>query len=88
MSDYVGSVIPRSAVVENVKEFLSTPLVVFHGPHLCFRCWLMSGCVDSVTSKSGKVENVEVAVGIASPAVSVQKLFPVPVSNSGLVADT
>jgi len=29
-----------------------------------------------------------VAVGIASPSVSVQKLFPLPVSTSGFVADT
>ncbi len=33
------------------------------------------------------VENVWVAVGIASPALSVQKLFPLPVSTSGSVAD-
>jgi len=39
----------------------------------------MSGRVGSVISKSGVVENVGVAVGIASPSVSVQKLFPLPV---------
>ncbi len=39
----------------------------------------MSGRVGSVISKSGVVDNVGVAVGIASPSVSVQKLFPLPV---------
>ncbi len=43
----------------------------------------MSGGVDSAISRSGVVENVLVAVGIASPALSVQKLFPLPVSSSG-----
>ncbi len=37
--------------------------------------------------ESGMVENVVVAVGIASPALVVQKLFPLPVSTSGFVAD-
>ena len=40
----------------------------------------MSGCVGSVISKSGMVKNVAVAVRIASPSVSVQKLLPLPVS--------
>ena len=48
----------------------------------------MSGSVGSAISKSGMVENVGVAVGIASPTVSVQELFPLPVSTSGFVADT
>ena len=39
----------------------------------------MSGRVGSVISKSGVVDNVGVDVGIASPSVSVQKLFPLPV---------
>ncbi len=43
----------------------------------------MSGGVDSATSRSGVVENVWVAVGIASPALSVEKLFSLPVSGSG-----
>ncbi len=47
----------------------------------------MSGNVGSVIFGSGMVENVGVAVGIASPSVSVQKLFPLPVSTSGFVAD-
>ncbi len=47
----------------------------------------MSGRVGSVISKSGVVDNVGVAVEIASPSVSVQKLFPLPVSTSGFVAD-
>ncbi len=48
----------------------------------------MSGRVGSVIPKSGVVDNVGVAVEIASPSVSVQKLFPLPVSTSGFVADT
>ncbi len=47
----------------------------------------MSGRVGSVISKSGMVGNVGVAVGIASPSVSFQKLFPLPVSTSGFDAD-
>jgi len=47
----------------------------------------MSGRVGSVISKSSVVDNVGVAVEIASPSVSVQKLFPLPVSTSGFVAD-
>ncbi len=39
----------------------------------------MSGRVGSVISKSGMVENVGLAVEIASPSVSVQKVFPLPV---------
>ncbi len=39
-------------------------------------------------SKSGIAENVGVAVRIASPTLSIQMLFPLPVSTSGSVADT
>ena len=35
----------------------------------------MSGSVGSVSSRSGMVENMRVTVGVASPALSVQKLF-------------
>ena len=40
---------------------------------------LTSGSVLSVKSKSGVVENVGAAFGIASQSTTVQKLFPVPV---------
>ncbi len=40
----------------------------------------MSGRVGSAIPKLGMVRNVGVAVEIASPSVSVQKLFPLPVS--------
>ena len=53
-----------------------------------FRCWPTSDRVGSVIFKSGVIENVGVAVEIASPSVSIQKLFPLPVSTSGFVADT
>ncbi len=59
----------------------------FRGRHIRLRCWSRSGRVGSVISKTGMIENVGVAVGIASPCVSVQKLFPLPVSTSGFVAD-
>ncbi len=47
----------------------------------------MSGRVGSGISKSGVVDNVGVAVEIASPSVCVQKLFSIPVSTSGFVYD-
>ncbi len=40
----------------------------------------MSGHVGGVIFGSGMVENVGVAVGIASQSFSVQQLFPLPVS--------
>ncbi len=45
------------------------------------RCRPMSSNVRSVIFGSGMVENVGVAIGIASPSVSVQKLFALPVSR-------
>ena len=47
----------------------------------------MSDNVGNVIFGFGMVENVVVAVGIASKSVSVQKLFRLPVSTSGFVAD-
>mgnify|MGYP003391566832 len=38
-----------------------------------------SGSVLRVKSKSGVVDNVEEAIGIASQSTTVEKLFPVPV---------
>ena len=35
--------------------------------------------------KSGMVNNVGVAVGIAAPSLAVQKLFPLPVSLSAIL---
>ena len=43
------------------------------------RCRLMSSNAGSESGRSGMVENVGVAVGIASPSLSVQKLFLLPV---------
>ena len=43
----------------------------------------MSGGVGNDIFKTGVVENVRTAVGIALRALSVQKLFPLPVSTSG-----
>ena len=47
----------------------------------------MSDNVDSVIFGLGMVKNVGVADAIASVSVSIQKLFPLPVSTSGFVAD-
>ena len=47
----------------------------------------MSDNVGDVILGSGMVENVRVAIGIASQSVSVQKLFPLPVYTSGFVSD-
>ena len=45
----------------------------------------MSDNVGDVIFGSGMVEYMGVAVGIASKSVSVQNLFPLPVSTSGFV---
>ncbi len=43
------------------------------------RRWEMLGNVDSVIFKSGLVENVGVKVEIATPSLTVEKLFLLPV---------
>ena len=63
------------------------PLPVFVATILSFGCRPMSGHVVSVVFVSSMVENVGVAAGIASPALSVQKIFPLPVFTAGLEAD-
>ena len=45
----------------------------------------MSSRVDSDTSESGKVENVGVAVKIASSYFSFIKLFPLPVCVAAIL---
>ncbi len=47
----------------------------------------MSGRVESAIFESGIVENVGVAVGIASLILSVRVLFPLPVSTSDSETD-
>ncbi len=47
----------------------------------------MSGRVGSAIFEYGMVANVGVVVEIASPAPSVQKLFSLPASTCGFVAD-
>ena len=51
---------------------------VYHGIE-SYRRRPMSDSVDSAISKSGMVDNAMEAVGIASPSLCVQKLFPLPV---------
>ncbi len=46
---------------------------------LNFSCRTTSGNVRGDVVKSGMVDNVGIAVGIASPSLAVQKLFPLPV---------
>ncbi len=46
---------------------------------LDFGSGTMSGNVCSDTFKSGFVENVRTAPGIATPSLAVEKLFPLPV---------
>ncbi len=91
-SDNVGSVIFGSGIVENVevaaeiaspsisvqKLFLLPVSVVVI---LRFPCRPTSGHVVSGISVSGMVETVGVAAEIASPSLSVQKLFLLPVSS-------
>ncbi len=98
MSGTVGSAIFGSGVVENMGVAVGIasltlavqvlfPLPVstsgFVADTSGFRCWPLSGRVGSDISESGIVENVGVSVGIASPALSVLKLFPLPVFTSG-----
>ena len=47
----------------------------------------LSGRVGSAIFESGMVTNVGIVVEIASPAPSIQKLFQLPVSTSGVMAD-
>ncbi len=44
-----------------------------------------SGDVRSNIVKSGMVDNVGIAVGIAAPSFAVQKLFPLPVSLAAIL---
>ncbi len=46
---------------------------------LNFRSRPTSDNVDRVISESGMVENMGVEVGIATPSLTVEKLFPLPV---------
>ncbi len=102
MSDNVSSAIFRSGIVENVGVAVGIasltlsvrvlfPLLVstsgFMAETFGFRCRPMSGCVGSAIFESGIVENVGVAVGIASRILSVRVLFPLPVSTSGSETD-
>ena len=52
----------------------------------CSRCRPTSGHVDGDTTESGKVENVGVAVKIASSSLSVKKLFPLPVCVAAILS--
>ena len=51
----------------------------FNGALLNFGIRSTSDNVDRVISESGMVENMGVEVGIATPSLTVEKLFPLPV---------
>ena len=72
----VGSHWNRFASSSRSRVF---PLPVFVAAILSSGCRPMSGNVGSVISASSMVENVGVAAETASPALSVQQLFPLPV---------
>ena len=94
MSGNVGSDISESGMVTNVGVAVGTAwpslsvqtlfLLPVSWPTinhiLPFRGRPMSGNVGSDISESGVVANVGVAVGTASPCLSVQALFLLPVS--------
>ncbi len=97
MSANVGSDTGMSNVVETVVTAVGIaspslsvhklfPLPVFIAVILSFRRWTMSADVGSDTGMSGVVETVVTAVGIASPSLSVQKLFPVPVCIAAILS--
>ena len=46
----------------------------------------MSGHVGSIISESGMVENVGIAPGTTSPALSVLELFPLPVFVAAMLS--
>ena len=102
MSDNVGSVIFGSGMVENAGVAVGIasltlavrvlfPLPVSTSGSVAdisgFRCWPRSGRVGSAIFESGIVENVGLAVEIASLTLSVRVLFQLPVSTSGSVDD-
>ncbi len=66
----------RVSISFHSKAVSTSGFVADHQPLFEFP---MSGNVDSNKSESGMVANVGVAVGIASPSLSVQKLFLLPV---------
>ncbi len=93
-SGHVVSMISESGMIENVGVAAEIALLSFSVQKLfllpvCiiailrFPCRPTSGHVVCGISESGMVENVGVAAEIASPSVSVQQLFPLPVSTSG-----
>ncbi len=45
----------------------------------------MSGNARSDICKSGLVDDVGIAVGIATPSLAIQKLFPLPVSLAAIL---
>ncbi len=99
MSGHVANVISESCMMENVgvaAEIASPSLFVQKLFHFRFvsstfcvaddgRCRAMSPVADLSPALS---KTVGVAAEIASPSISVHKLFPLPVFTSGFVADT
>ena len=70
----VQKLFPLPVWLSAILNFGSLPSSTNVGQH-----WQTSGSVLGVKSKSGVVENVGAAFGIALQTTTVQKLFPVPV---------
>jgi len=87
--DNVGVAVGIASLTLSVQLLLPLPASTsgFVAHMLGFRCRRMSGRVGCAIFESGIVENVVVAVLIASLTLSIQLLFPLPVSTSGSVAD-
>ena len=79
MAKNVGVAVEMASPSLSVEKLFPLPVCIFD--ILRCRCRLTSGHVVSSISESGMVENVGVAAEIASPSLSDQKLFPLPVSS-------
>ena len=85
MVENMGAPVEIASPSLSVQKLFLLPVCVV--AILRFPCRPTSGHVVSAISESGMAENVGVAAEIASPSLSVQKLFLLPVSISGFVAD-
>ncbi len=79
MAENVGIAYEIALPSFSVQKLFLLPVYVI--AILRFPCRPTSGHVVSGISESGMVENMGVAAEIASPSLSVQKLFLLPVSS-------
>ena len=72
--------LPTLPDVDLLPEFkMAATTFGFDGRHLIFGSRTTSDNVYRVISESGMVENMGVEFGIATPSLTVEKLFPLPV---------